>query len=345
MNERGGTCQHNFEKNVFLIIITASQRISFAFVRTSRAIVFRTLPLISTIITGLLLTTTLCAQQVVPLYSDSIPNSTGYKMQEVAVSFNGGPVTGLRNISEPSLTIYLPSKETANGSAVIVCPGGGYWFENVVPEGNRIAETFTKHGVTAFVLKYRLPSDSIMRDKSIGPLQDAQQAIKLVRQRAKEWKIDANKIGIIGFSAGGHLAASAATHFDTSFIPNREGVSLRPDFAVLIYPVISFSEDLMHKGSRDLLLGTKPTADKIKFFSNEQQVTSQTPPTWLTHTGDDKTVTVENSIRFYEALVKNKVPSEMHLYPKGGHGFVLSIPAEEWMQPLFGWMRKNGWMK
>ena len=149
----------------------------------------------------------------------------------------------------------------------------------------------------------------------------------------------------MGYSAGGHLAATAATHFNNAYIPNNEGISLRPDFAVLIYPVISFTEELMHKGSRDLLLGTNPSADKIKFFSNEQQVTSQTPPTWLTHTGDDTLVKVENSIRFYEALVRNKVPAEMHLYPKGGHGFVLFQPTEEWMQPLFSWMRKNGWMK
>ena len=202
-----------------------------------------------------------------------------------------------------------------------------------------------KHGITAFVLKYRLPSDSIMPDKSIGPLQDAQQAIKLVRERAKEWNIDSGKIGIMGFSAGGHLAATAATHFNKAFIPNKEGTSLRPDFAILVYPVISFTENLMHKGSRDLLLGTKPSGEQIKLFSNEQQVTEKTPPTWLTHTGDDTLVPVENSIQFYEALIKNKVPAEMHLYPKGGHGFVLFQPTEEWMQPLFSWMKKSGWLK
>jgi len=148
----------------------------------------------------------------------------------------------------------------------------------------------------------------------------------------------------MGFSAGGHLASTAATHFNKAYIPNKEGVSLRPDFAILIYPVISFTEALMHKGSRDLLLGDNPSEAQIKLFSNEQQVTNQTPPTWLTHTGDDSLVPVENSIQFYEALVKNKVPAEMHLYPKGGHGFVLSLPTEEWMQPLFLWMRKNGWI-
>jgi acetyl esterase/lipase len=283
------------------------------------------------------------AQQTIPLYQGAIPNSTAYKMKEIPVKWE--TFTGYRNISEPSLAVYLPTKEPANGTAVIICPGGGYWFENAVPEGTLIAETFIKHGIAAFVLKYRLPSDSIMKDKSIGPLQDAQQAIKLVRQRAKEWNLDVNKIGIMGFSAGGHLAATAATHFDKAYIPNKEAINLRPDFAVLIYPVISFTDQLTHKGSRDLLLGAKPSAEQIKLFSNELQVNKQTPPTWLTHTGDDTVVSVENSIQFYQALVKNNVPAELHLYPKGNHGFVLFQPTEEWMQPLFSWFRTNAWMK
>jgi acetyl esterase/lipase len=284
------------------------------------------------------------SQKRIPLYTDSIPNATGYKMTEIPMKWNDS-IIGVRNVSEPSLALYLPMAGTGNGTAVIICPGGGYWFENAVPEGKVIAETFARHGVTAFVLKYRLPSDSIMRDKSIGPFQDAQQSIKLVRARAKEWNLETSKIGIMGFSAGGHLAATAATHFSTAYIPNKEAISLRPDFAILIYPVISFSDSLMHKGSRDMLLGPKPSEEQIKRFSNELQVTAQTPPTWLTHAGDDKLVTVGNSIRFYEALIKNKVSAEMHLYPKGNHGFVLNQPTEEWMQPLFSWMQKNGWMK
>jgi acetyl esterase/lipase len=284
------------------------------------------------------------SQKRILLYTDSIPNATGYKMTEIPMKWNDS-IIGVRNVSEPSLSLYLPSTGTANGTAVIICPGGGYWFENAVPEGKVIAEAFARHGVTAFVLKYRLPSDSIMRDKSIGPLQDAQQAIKLVRARAREWNLEPSKIGIMGFSAGGHLAATAATHFSTPYIPNKEAISLRPDFAILIYPVISFSDTLMHKGSRDLLLGIKPSEDQIKRFSNELQVTAQTPPTWLTHAGDDKLVLVGNSLRFYEALIKNNVSAEMHLYPKGNHGFVLNQPTEEWMQPLFKWIRKNEWMK
>ena len=146
----------------------------------------------------------------------------------------------------------------------------------------------------------------------------------------------------MGFSAGGHLASTAGTHFDKSYIENKENVSLRPDFMVLVYPVISMVDELTHGGSRKNLLGKNPSADQISLFSNELQVTANTPPTWLTHTGDDTVVPVDNSIRFYQALIKNKVPSEMHLYPKGNHGFVLSLPTNEWMSPLFDWMRESG---
>jgi acetyl esterase/lipase len=190
-----------------------------------------------------------------------------------------------------------------------------------------------------------LPSDSTMIDKTIGPLQDAQQAIKTVRMHATEWKLDTAKIGIMGFSAGGHLASTAGTHFDKSYIPNEEKISLRPNFMILIYPVISMTDELTHKGSRENLLGKNPTSEQITLFSNELHVNANTPPTWLTHTGDDKVVTVENSIRFYEELIRNKVPAEMHLYPKGNHGFVLSLPTDEWMQPLFSWMKKSGLVK
>ncbi len=231
-------------------------------------------------------------------------------------------------------------KKLRPGQAVIICPGGGYEMESYRLEGTVIADAFVKKGIAAFILKYRLPSDSIMIDKSIGPLQDAQQAIKTVRMRASEWKINPAKIGIMGFSAGGSLASTAGTHFDKSYIPNDEKVNLRPDFMILIYPVISMTDELTHKGSRNALLGRNPTKELIDLFSNEKHVNANTPPAWLTHTGDDNVVTVENSIRFYQELVRNKVPAEMHLYPKGNHGFVLFQPTDEWMQPLFSWMKK-----
>jgi acetyl esterase/lipase len=184
-----------------------------------------------------------------------------------------------------------------------------------------------------------------MKNKVIGPLQDAQQAIKLVRENAPGWNIDLNKIGIMGFSAGGHLASSAGTHFTECLVPNPQKTSVRPDFMILIYPVISMSDQLTHTSSRRYLLGKNPSPEMIDFFSNELHVTDQTPPTYLTHTGDDKTVDVNNSIVFYQALNKHKIPAEMHLYPIGDHGFVLSIPTEQWMQPVFNWMMSNHWTK
>ncbi len=281
------------------------------------------------------------AQQIKPLYSGTIPNSTGYEMKEVTLLRNE-VFLGYSKVSDPTIQSFLPVNKTEPSSAVIICPGGGYAMESYRLEGTRIAEEFQKKGIAAFVLKYRLPSDSIMVDKTIGPLQDAQQALLRVRQQAKELNIDPNKIGIMGFSAGGHLASTAGTHFEKSYVDNREKISLRPDFMVLIYPVISMQDSLTHAGSRNLLLGLSPTEKEKDLFSNELHITKNTPPTWLTHTGDDTVVNVENSIKFYQGLISNEVPAEMHLYPKGNHGFVLSIPTEQWMVPLFDWLEKSG---
>ncbi|MDN3654249.1 alpha/beta hydrolase [Ferruginibacter paludis] len=286
----------------------------------------------------------LLAQTVIPLYTGAIPNSVPNNMKEITINWDGH-FGGYKSIATPTLEVYLPAAASANGSAVIICPGGGYGMESYQAEGINIANAFIKQGTAAFILKYRLPSDSIMKDKSIGPLQDAQQAIKQVRENAVNWHIEANKIGIMGFSAGGHLAASAAVHFDSAFIPNKEHTSLRPDFMVLVYPVISMTDQLTHAGSRQNLLGENIPLEKINFFSNEKNVTDKTPPAWITHSEEDKVVDVDNSILFYEALRHHHVPVEMHLYPKGNHGFVLSQPTEQWMRPLFDWMKTNGWMK
>ncbi|MEI8115712.1 MAG: alpha/beta hydrolase [Bacteroidia bacterium] len=280
------------------------------------------------------------AQQIFPLYKGEIPNSVPNSMKEIKME-NNGTLVGFRSISIPTLAVYLPETSKTSGAAVIICPGGGYGMESYRLEGTIIANAFLQKGIAAFILKYRLPSDSIMKDKSIGPLQDAQQAIKTVRDRAKEWNIDPAKIGIMGFSAGGHLASTAGTHFEKAYVPNIENTSLRPDFMILVYPVISMTDELTHGGSRKNLLGANPSIDRINLFSNELQVNEKTPPTWLTHTGDDSVVPVDNSIRFYQALVRNKVPAEMHLYPYGNHGFVLKLATDEWMGPLFEWIDKT----
>lgn len=282
------------------------------------------------------------AQQVIPLYSGKIPNSKQVPDQEQIVN-NKEVDTIASQVSTPTLTAFLPSKESATGAAVIIFPGGGYHVLLVNWEGSRIAKAFNKVGIAAFVLKYRLPSDRTMIDKSIGPLQDAQQAIEMVRERAAEWNISPHKVGIMGFSAGGHLAATAGTHFDHAFIENRNHTSLRPDFMLLIYPVISLTDSIGHLGSRGFLLGPSPSNKQVEFYSNEFHVTAQTPPAILIQATEDSVVSHKNSLYFYEALHKNGVPAELHLYEKGEHGFLTGPPFNEWFGRCLYWMKENGW--
>ena len=284
------------------------------------------------------------AQQVIPLYSGKIPNSK-ISINEEQITANALVDTVTRNVSIPTLTIFLPLKNLSKGSAVIICPGGGYGGLLTKREGTDVARAFAKLGVTAFVLKYRLPDDRIMEDKSIGPLQDALQALKMVRQNAVKWNIDASKIGIMGFSAGGHLASSAGTHFDARIIENSENIDLRPNFMVLVNPVISFSNEIGHIGSRNNLLGKTPSVDKVNFFSNELHVNQTTPQTFLVHTADDTVVSPENSFRFYHALRKNKVNSELHIYSEGEHGFLKKPVFEEWFGRAVNWMKDRSFIE
>lgn len=287
-----------------------------------------------------LIASPLFSGEVIPLYPDTIPNSLSHTVEET-VEKKDGKVTIFRGSVDPTLEIFLPENAGKATPAVVICPGGGYAIQVYHKEGTDIAKAFNAQGIAAFVLKYRIPNDAIMKDKSIGALQDAQQAIKQVRDHSSEWKVDPEKVGIMGFSAGGHLASTAGTHFTKSHIPNPEGTSLRPDFMILVYPVISMLDEITHAGSRKNLLGENPDDSQIKLFSNELQITAETPPTWLTHSGDDKAVPVANSIRFYNALIEHNVPAEMHLYPAGGHGFVLKRPAHVWMQQVFDWIESG----
>ena len=275
-------------------------------------------------------------QELVELYSGTIPNS---KKNEKKETFSSGMY---RNVTKPTLEIYLPEKEKATGAAVIIVPGGGYSVVVYQGEGISTAKQFASNGIAAFVLKYRLPDDSVLVNKTIGPLQDAQQAIKYVRENAAKWNVDPNKTGIIGFSAGGHLASTASTHFLKPLIENAKNTSLRPSFQIVVYPVISMQEKLTHRDSRNTLLGRNPSRDIVDEYSNELQVTADTPPTYITHAADDNVVDVDNSIGYFQALRQNKVPVEMHIYPAGGHGFIFRQP--EWMQPLLLWMKKNKWI-
>jgi acetyl esterase/lipase len=279
------------------------------------------------------------AQEIINLYQAAIPNSiqTGVKEPE------GNRSSGLiRKSIIPTLEIYLPEKDKATGAAVIICPGGSYTVIVYQGEGISTAKEFAKNGIAAFILKYRLPDDSTMPDKKIGPLQDAQQAIKLVRENAAKWGIEVNKIGIVGFSAGGHLAASEATRFKKPLIENKSNTNLRPDFQVLVYPVISMQDSLTHADSRNRLLGKNPSKETINEFSNELQVDENTPPAYITHAADDKVVDVDNSIVYFEKLRRRNVPVEMHIYPSGGHGFIFR--QKGWMEPLLQWMKVNKWI-
>ncbi|OQP62074.1 1,4-beta-xylanase [Niastella vici] len=285
-------------------------------------------------------------QTVMPLYADSIPNSKPAPDEEKTdTSHRGVPM--ISKVSIPTLTIYLPPKEKATGAAVVVIPGGGYRNVAIGHEGYDVAKRFNEMGVAAFVLKYRLPSDVTMVNKEIGPIQDAQRAIQIVREKAKEWEIDKNRVGIIGFSAGGHLASAAGTHFNHAYIDAGKKANLRPDFMILVYPVISFADSICHKGSRENLLGKDPSPEKKMEYSNELQVTKKTPPTYLVHAEDDSTVKVQNMLLFATALQKNKVPFDFYLYEKGGHGFGMNNSTSEvkWMDLVQEWMTKSGWIK
>jgi len=291
----------------------------------------------------LVLSCTGYSQKEIPLYSGKIPNSRDVRDEEEIV-FNKEVDTLAYKVSRPTLTVFLPPAGKANGTAVVICPGGGYHVLLMTREGCDIAREFNKLGVAAFVLKYRLPDDRIMTDKSIGPLQDAQKAIALVRERSSEWNINPERIGIMGFSAGGHLASTAGTHFENALFDNKPATSIRPDFMILVYPVISLSDSLGHIGSREYLLGKNPSEQKIRYFSNDLQVTKSTPPAFIILAGDDTVVKPENSLRFYDALKMNGIASEMHIYSKGEHGFLKTPPFVEWFGRCTFWLKCNGWI-
>ena len=279
------------------------------------------------------------SQQVMPLYPSGIPNAKPAPNTESSSTNDGILVIG--NVSQPTLTVYLPAESKATGEAIIVVPGGGYHIVAAGHEGVDVAKKLNDMGITAFVLKYRMPDTTWMVDPSIGPVQDAQRAIQIVRENANKWKIKKNRIGMLGFSAGGHLVSTAATHYKKSYIPNKKKVNLRPDFVVLIYPVISFVDSAMHKGSMENLLGKDVSIEKRKAFSAELNVTPETPPTFLVHAKDDP-VSVRNTILYADSLNAKGIFSEVLLYDSGGHGFGLVNKTSDiaWPERLHEWMKK-----
>ena len=258
---------------------------------------------------------------------------------------NGAPgAVGSEDQDKPSVTPYIVPAGQGTGTAVVVCPGGGYAHLAMDHEGDQIARWLNSIGVSAFVLKYRLAP----RYHHPAMITDAQRAIRWVRQNAVQYRILPERVGIWGFSAGGHLASSAGTHFDSGNSQASDPIdrlSSRPDFLILSYPVISFTTPYTHKGSMNNLLGPNPDPKLVQFFSNELQVTAQTPPTFLFHTSGDTTVPPENSVLFYMALRKAGVPAEMHIYERGPHGVglgPLDEPLSTWPARLSDWLRVRG---
>jgi acetyl esterase/lipase len=249
------------------------------------------------------------------------------------------PDRSVANVSVPNLTVYLPDAESATGAAVVICPGGGYGRLAIDKEGHDVARWLAGQGIAGIVLKYRLPNGH-----PTVPLLDAQRAIRTSRAHADDWGLKTDRIGIMGFSAGGHLAATAATHFAKP--PEAAGdaiddLSCRPDFAMLIYPVVSLQDGVGHSGSRRSLLGKSPSSELVAAYSADLQVTAETPPTFVVHTHDDG-VKIANSLRFEEACKKAGVPVETAFYSKGGHGYGIrqtSAPVSAWPSRAEAWLQ------
>jgi acetyl esterase/lipase len=292
----------------------------------------------------LLLTKSMYGQNfVLPLYDGAIPNSKNtVSVEKIAKT----DIIRISDVQNPDIAVYLPSKRFATGQAVVICPGGGYGILAYDLEGSDIARYLNSIGVAGVVLKYRLPISGNTIEPYKAPLMDAQRALRLVRFNAQEWNIDTAKIGIMGFSAGGHLASTLGTHFDygnRSSSDPVERISCRPDFMILMYPVISFTDASAHTGSRDALLGKTAEKSLINKFSNELQVTKDTPPAFFVHADDDKTVPVENTLLMYKALRANNIPAELHILSEGKHGFGLGVGNDHissWTNNLRLWLGK-----
>ena len=270
------------------------------------------------------------SQEKILLYPQGATESNELKTEE-----KWRDMDFLLDISEPRMYAYPASKENNCGTAVLICPGGGYSGVSAVKEGAEIAKWFNELGVSAFVLYYRMPNGHYEI-----PLKDAQTALSIIHKRAREWKINKKKIGIMGFSAGGHLASTVGTHFKTK--------AERPAFMLLAYPVVTMNKDLTHKGSRDNLLGKNPSDELVKLYSNELQVTKKTPPTFIVHARDDGAVPIANSENLLKALQKNKVPAKLVTYDQGGHGFGMrkkGIPVENWPQEMKAWLTERKLIK
>lgn len=278
------------------------------------------------------------------VWTEGVPGSIddpGYRTDTIFVDESSPRILKVTN---PTLEVFHAPVEKSTGTAVVICPGGGYGRLAIDHEGYKVAAWLNENGITGIILTYRLPSDAIMEDKSIGPLQDAQEAVRIVRRHSGEWNIDPARIGIMGFSAGGHLASTLSTHYNELVYPPADETSARPDFSILIYPVITMNMDFSHRGSRENLLGKDPPSELVQRFSNELHVGPDTSPAFLVHSSDDRSVLPENSIRYMQALMENDIPAELHLYESGGHGYGLGKShrtESTWPDACLNWLRLN----
>jgi acetyl esterase/lipase len=282
------------------------------------------------------------AQDFLPLYPTGIPNSKPFVNKQKATRGADG-IERISDVTVPTYRFFPAPGSVKLTSCVVICPGGGYRILASSHEGYDIAAKFNEMGVSALVLYYRLPADSSQVEKKFAPLQDAQSAIALVRKNAVKWNVDPAKVGIMGFSAGGHLAATASTHFNKDYTGLHQGANLRPDFSILIYPVISM-RSFGHGGSTQNLLGKNPSEEDLVLFSNEEQVTPHTPKAFMVHASDDNAVPLKNSLLYAEKLTANKVPVDLHVYAKGGHGFGLNnktTSGDLWFDRLISWLKSN----
>ena len=281
---------------------------------------------------------------IIPLWAGDAPN---YQATEETEIHTNEDILWIEKVQTPTLQIFLPTKQNATGQAVVICPGGGYAGLAYDWEGTDFAKLLNAKGIAAFVLKYRLPNSKSISVPHETPFLDVQRAMRTVRFHAEKWNIQKDRIGILGFSAGGHLASTMGTHFENENLSSKDSidqVSDRPDFMALAYPVISMSEKVTHQGSKDNLLGENLTEILVQKYSNELQVRADTPPTFLVHATDDTVVPVENALLFYQACKEKNIPVELHIYPKGGHGFSLAIGQgylSSWVNRLTDWMESQ----
>lgn len=286
---------------------------------------------------------------VLPLFPEGIPCASENEIH--VKENNNGSQRRISQVQNPEIAVYLPAKSLANGTGVVICPGGGYTLLAWDWEGSWMAKWFNEMGVAAFVLKSRLPRWESEECKDKVALMDAQRAMRLVRSKATEWRLDPERIGIMGFSAGGHLASTASTHFDGGDAQASLAVdrfSSRPDFSILMYPVVSMDTTIAHMGSRRNLIGTNPSAEMEEYYSNEKQITAETPPALLIHADNDRSVIPENSVAYYLGLRKHGVPAALHIFESGGHGFSFAEgrgDVEGWPSVAKDWLRGRGLLK